>query len=103
MKKDKETPKHYWNHRIVTEMKPDVMDRDSLGNTKFISKSFRVFSITEVHYEDDKPVAYGMDMNVMSGWETLKDLKGTYDMLASAFEKPVLDKNNWPNEWKPEE
>jgi TRAP-type mannitol/chloroaromatic compound transport system permease small subunit len=40
-----------------------------------------------------------MEMNLLKGWETLEDLKCTYKLIASAFKKPVLDMNNWPNEW----
>lgn len=76
-----------WNYRIATK----------------IIDSIRLFSVIETYYEnkDDKPSSYiDTDKNILSHWEGIEDLSDTYKLVGSAFDKPILDLDNWPNEYK---
>lgn len=73
-----------WNHRVVTR----------------IQKGVRFFEIAEVYYDSEGvPHSYCSVGTCLTGWEDLQDLKGTYDKIASAFEKPIIDLDNFPNEF----
>jgi hypothetical protein len=90
MSKDK---KSYWNYRIVT--------RIIKGNNLHVSsKDWREFFITEVYYKKGKPTSYAPDLNPLSGWDSLKDLKWTAKHIKDALKKSVLDIDNWPKKWK---
>jgi hypothetical protein len=84
MSKPKETPFHYWNHRIIT---------------KLFNNGERGFSIAEVHYENDIPQGYG-DKSMLQDFESVKDLIWTNNRIKLAFKKPVLDGDNGLKEWK---
>ena len=75
---------HYWNHRILTRK----------------TKKYREFFVTEVHYENGVPAMYAPNMNILTGWDSLKDLKQTIKYIKNASKHPVLDADNWPNKWK---
>ena len=87
----KELLEHYWNHRIVTHVIKSPFPN---------GEDERVFSITEVHYENGVPSAYGENMNVLKDHTSVKDLIWTNNRVKEALKKPVLDLENWPNEWK---
>jgi hypothetical protein len=95
MSRTKKRPKHYWNHRIVTRIHPSAKNNLDLNK-----EDYRIFSVAEVHYEKSKPVSYGSDLRILTEYESLKGLKNIYKKIKSAFKKPVLDLDNWPNEWK---
>lgn len=59
----------------------------------------QLFSIIECHYKDDIPSGYS-DTNLLSNWDNLEDLKGTYEFIKTAWAKPILDLDNWPKEFK---
>lgn len=97
--KTKQKPNHYWNHRVMTtlikykELYPDnpvYADREDE----------RIFFITEVHYENDIPVMYAPDMNVLHGADSVKDLLWAVNKIKLALKKPVIDKDNFPEVWK---
>lgn len=73
-----------WNHRVVTTLQQGV----------------RLFDIAEVYYTEGVPHSYCSVGTCLTGWADLQDLKGTYDKIASAFEKPIIDLDNFPNEFK---
>lgn len=74
-----------WNHRIVTQ----------------IVNKIRLFDIAEVYYDSEGvPHSYCSVGTCLTGWADLQDLKGTYDKIASAFEKPIINLDNFPNEFK---
>lgn len=64
----------YWNHRVV----------------KFSHESGDTYTVCEVYYEDDMPVMYAVDCNVLRG-DNLDDLKSIHRRVERALEKPVLD------------
>jgi len=92
-KKGKKKPNGYWNHRIVTRIHPSAKKYPLMKK-----EDYRIFSIAEVYYEWDKPTSYG-DINVLTEYESLKDLKKIYKLIKTAFKKDILDLENWPNEW----
>lgn len=76
-----------WNYRIVRE---DIM---------FKGKADSVFSIKEVYYDEEmNPDSYA-NKKVLIGCSSAEDLKLEFDLVAKAFEKPILefdlDKNNF--------
>jgi len=83
--------KSYWNYRVLTRI---VQPNTDKGN------EWREFFIAEVHYKDGKPSGYGAEKSLTSGWETVKDLKWTVKHLKEAFEKPIIDADNFPKKWK---
>ena len=57
------------------------------------------FQIHEVHYEDGVPDSYGEPpAPVLS--DDFKDLKDILIRMEQGLSKPVLDADNWPNEYK---
>ena len=78
-----------WNYRVGTRMYSYEFGEDT---------DTRLFSIIEVYYdENDIPNGYA-DASVKD-WESYADLAGTHNLMAQAFQKPILDLDNWPNEW----
>jgi len=72
---DDDEPHNYWNYRVVEEKKH--------GKSSF--------SIIEVYYMDGKIVDYiDSDRNVLGGWQDYDNLKGTWEFVKGAFDKPVL-------------
>jgi hypothetical protein len=61
----------------------------------------RIFSIQEVYYnKEDEPIAYISDKkNPLANWEALDEIIGTLDFVKLALDKPVIDLDNFPNEW----
>lgn len=82
--KNKEVPKHYWNTRVLTKKYPNSEERD--------------FFLTEVHYDEGIPVAYSYGVYNYSA-DTLKGLKWRLNRMKEATKKPILDADNWPNEY----
>jgi len=83
-----------WNYRIVTKLEPSPLKGKPPS---------RLFSIAEVYYADDKSTnadSYADGKNILSNWETIDELKWTAEKVLLAFEKPILDLDNWPNEYK---
>jgi len=64
------------------------------------NKDVRIFAIHSVYYDKDGvPDGSSRDAENLGGFETLEDLKGNIDKVNEAFKKPILDLDNWPNEW----
>ncbi len=83
-----------WNYRVCTKFW-----KNDNPKTKHITGGERSFEIHEVYYDDDdKPGSY-TERSVNAGGETLEELKKVHKMMEDAFEKPVLDLDNWPNEY----
>lgn len=80
----KKRPFHYWNYRVITNLH---------------TSGERLFSVTEVHYEDGVPQG-AADKNVMKGFTSLKELIWTSNRIKECLKKPIIDGDNWPNEWK---
>ena len=51
-------------------------------------------------YYDSQGVPTGYSDTSVKDWDSYKDLEETYKLMAKAFQKPVLDLDNWPEEWK---
>lgn len=62
-----------WNYRVI---------KDLDGN----------FKIVEVHYENGKIKGWADSSEDVLIWDNYEDLKGTYDLVKHAFEKPVLER-----------
>jgi len=92
-----------WNYRVSTKM---FSYKDTFPeNEKFCEmEDQRLFSIIEVYYDKKgKPESYADDINPTANWEDLNDLTGTLDLIKLAHDKPIIDLDNWPNEYKPKE
>lgn len=94
--------KHYWNYRIVTKLikgQVDINLENPENNKKFPAE--RVFSIVEVYYnrDTDKPDSYTERGNIFDDHMSVKDLKWVSKKVKKAFKKPVLDLDNFPNEF----
>lgn len=74
-----------WNYRVgkKTEIIPSLKEGGEDQETE-------LHYIVECYYEDEKIVGYSMP-NVLQAWEEVEDLKNTYDLIAGAFQKPVVD------------
>lgn len=73
-----------WNHRVLrhhTEGEGDIL------------------IIHEVHYENGVPVSYTENgVPVLS--ENVKGLEWVLGKMAECLRKPILDAENFPNEWE---
>lgn len=74
-----------WNYRIGTKIE---------GGT-------RLFSIIECYYDENGDPAGYAERNPLANWENLNDLDGTHKLIERAFDKLILDTDNWPNIYKP--
>ena len=75
---DDEPPKSWWNYRVLEEVKDGIS----------------TFSIIEVHYNEGKFSFYSdSDLNTLAGWNTYNELKGTWELVKHAFDKPVVKKD----------
>jgi hypothetical protein len=94
--------KNHWNFRIVTKIIPEKQGidlADPRNNKTFPAE--RLFSITEVYYKNGKPDSYiESDKNRLDALDSIKDIKWNLKKMKKAFKKPILDLDNFPNEWK---
>jgi len=82
-----------WNFRIGTKLY-------RYKNMKVDPE--RLFSVIEVYYDDDNnPVSYG-GKNLLKDIESIKGIKWAIKHIPEAFEKPIIDMDNFPKEWKDE-
>jgi len=86
-----------WNYRVATYISSFEKHLGSNPNT-------RLFSVIEVHYDSDEDAKIGkgasyLHSNPVANWESLEDLKKTLKLLQEAFKRPVIDLDNFPNEW----
>jgi hypothetical protein len=82
--------KNHWNFRVVTKVVPETC----------ATEKYRIFSIAEVYYKDDKPDSYVDSKRILYELESEKALKWTNKKIKKAFKKPILDLDNFPQEWK---
>jgi len=84
-----------WNYRIGTK----IFDYQKEVGPHFSGfDNQRLFSIISVYYLDGIPVSYG-ETNPIDNNESLKELKNSYKYVGEAFKKPIIDLDNFPNEW----
>lgn len=77
-----------WNYRIATKV--------TQANNS--SLPWREFLIIECYYKNGTPDGY-IEKDILSGWSEVEDLVSTLDLIIDAKTRPVLDLDNWPNEW----
>jgi len=84
-----------WNYRVATKI---FSYKELKGFEK--TDDSRLFSVIEVYYDEDGKInGYVDKRNPVSDLEDMGDLYGAYKLVGGAFEKPVLDLDNWPEEW----
>lgn len=83
-KMKKKEPEHYWNIRVITHSYPESDERN--------------FYLTEVHYDNGVPSGYSKGVHNYSAG-SLKELNWRLNRMKEAIKKPILDGDNWPNEW----
>ncbi len=74
--------KSHWNYRVA----------------KTISGGESLFLIIECYYNENGIADRYVNGNILANWSEYEDLKGTYSLLGKAFEKPIIDLDNFPNE-----
>lgn len=87
-----------WNYRVGTKIHID-------GEIGLINQTFvREFFIFTCYYDKEgKPNGYpqmiedGKIPNVLCYWENKADLEATHNLIKLAFEKPIIDLDNFPN------
>jgi len=102
MKKNIKYSTALWNYRVGVKKVPvdecfKVVEKYKEGYTL----AFFVFSC--YYDKEGKPNAYTKDAelsSVLNGWDTFEELKITYSLVGKAFEKPIIDLDNFPNEYK---
>jgi len=81
------TPKSHWNYRVATRLSKHPL-RD---------EKWREYLILNCYYTNGILGSYG-DIEVkMSAFEALDDLKSTNEFISHAFDKPIIDLDNFPN------
>lgn len=84
-------PKSYWNYRVATYLQETIY-----GSGKKTKERF--FCIIEAYYDNGKLGSYSSKKDFYT-WEIFKDVKGTHKLITKAFDKPVIDLDNFPNEY----
>ena len=74
----------HWNYRVLAHTYENEV----------------AFQIHEVHYQDGKPDSYGEPPAPVSS-DRFEELSWVMFRMGEALDKPILDANNWPNEYKP--
>ena len=90
-----------WNYRIGTYV---FSYKETFPNNPKLAENEdeRLFSIIEVYYDKKgNPEAYSDKVKPLADWEILSDLIGTVDLVKLALSKPIIDLNDFPNEWHP--
>ena len=76
-----------WNYRVMAHRSP--FDENDIG-----------LQIHEVHYDKKKnPKAFSKEP-AMIGGESIEDIKWILKEIEVCLEKPILDANNFPNEYE---
>ena len=90
-----------WNYRVCTHLFKYSKEFPSTSEMSKLPVQ-RIFSVQEVYYDKEGNVnGYIEDTkNPLVGWESLDELSGSHDLIKLAFSKPILDLDNWPNEYK---
>lgn len=92
-KKSKKFPKISWNYRVGTQILE--VPKESRSS----APDYRIFSVVEVYYRNGKAESWGKT-NVLSSWEAMKGLKASHRLAKKAFDKPIIDLDNFPEEYK---
>jgi len=85
----KKEPEHYWNHRVATKL------------LKHSDYEERIFYIVEAHYEKGKLFGFTQDAIGVLG-ENAKSLRWTLNKMKKCLDKPIIDADNFPNNWEEE-
>lgn len=91
-----------WNYRICTHV--FSYKKTFVNNPKLAAnEDQRIFAIHSVYY-DKNGVPEGTSKNPESlgGFEELDSLKDSIEKIQEALSKPIIDLDNFPNEWKDE-
>jgi hypothetical protein len=84
-------PKTYWNYRVATYVQ--VTMYGSGRTTKD-----RLFCIIEAYYTKGKLDSYSTKEDFYT-FEEYKDVENTHKYISEAFKKPIIDLDNFPNEY----
>jgi len=95
----------YWNYRIGTKIFSYQKTFNKKNPEMSKLEDQRLFSIIEAYYPSLKEAEIGVpDSYVERGsfenWEDLEDLKATLKLVKKAMKKPIIDLDNFPNEYK---
>lgn len=88
-----------WNYRVGTRIFSYAKEFENTDSNLKDIPNARLFSIIEVYY-DKNGIPQGHVNASVKDWDSYEDLVGTHNLMAQAFQKPILDLDNWPNEWK---
>ena len=94
----------HWNHRVLAKRVTSKKVNKKTG--KLVDTTIIEYGLYEVYYDDHnkpdsctqesmKPLSYDED-----DVDCIAELKQTLDWMREACEKPVLDYDNFPNEFK---
>lgn len=79
------SPKSHWNHRVL----------------RFANQHHGGwFAIHEVYYRKGVPESYTVEPCKITA-ESLEDLRWMLEQMLLALDKPILDGDNFPKEYKP--
>lgn len=94
-----------WNYRLVTYMYSYKIHFPD-GHPLRENPDERLFKVVSVYYDtnDDGamiPTSWGdSKTDILDGHESLTDLKYTIDKIQEAYNKPILNLDSFPDEYK---
>lgn len=80
---EKEAPKEYWNYRILASE----------------CNGYTIYQIYEVQYKNSKPISHTVNPSSPYSEDGIKDLKFDIKLMKQAFERPVLSRDKFPEEF----
>ena len=84
--------KKHWNYRVVRETRPPFNESDPADGTRVS------YSVREVYYEDDKPVAASRTAyNPLADHESVEEIRRELEKIERALDMPVLDESEIGN------
>lgn len=84
---NKPTPKSHWNYRVATRLSKHPLREEK----------WREYLILNCYYTNGVLNSYGDTEVKMSAFEALNDLKRTNEFISHAFDKEIIDLDNFPN------
>lgn len=92
--------KHTWNYRIATKLFSYKKEFEGKNEKMSEFPDERLFYVIEVYYQKDSkiPDSY-VERDPINALTSIKDIKWTLKKIKKALKKPIIDLDNWPNEY----
>jgi len=94
-----------WNYRVATKAFSYKKQFEGKNEKLAAYPDERFFSIVDAYYDSKEDAKNNLassyvEQNPLSNLESVEDLKMMHKLIRRAFKLPIIDLDNFPNEWK---